>query len=284
MNKTCLIGTAAAALLLGACSGMSGGSAATAQKPSGNPAALDNAVATVNGKPISKNALRNLMAEIASQNNDQNVSEEKAVESLISRELLRQEAERLNLEKHPEVEGRIENVNRDVLAQADVDNFRKGLVVSDEEVRKEYDAKLSGADLTEFKARHILLGSEQEARDALASLKKGAKFADLAKKISRDPSAKQNGGDLGWFNPQQMVPEFANALAVLKNGETASAPVKTQFGWHVVQREDSRKQEPPPFETVKEPIRNILVGQKLQRHIEDMKDAAKIENTVSGKN
>lgn len=275
MNKTYLIG-AAVALLLGATSAM-------AEDDEDNISKADT-VASVNGKAISKNALRSLITEVEKQGGEQQkVPEEKAAEVLISRELLRQEAEKKNLQKSPDVNGRLENATRDVLAQAAVDNFRKGITITDDEARKEYDAKVASADLTEFKARHILVATEQEANDVLAKLKKGAKFPDLAKKLSKDPSAKQNAGDLGWFNPQQMVPEFSTAVAGLQNGEIASAPVQSKFGWHVIQREDSRKAEPPAFDTVKEQIRNVLIAQKLQQHVEELKKAAKIDNTLAGK-
>jgi len=102
----------------------------------------------------------------------------------------------------------------------------------------------------------------------------------LARKISKDPTAKQNGGELDWFNPKQMVPEFSAAVAGLKNGEITQAPVKSQFGWHVIQKEDSREQEatpPPPYDAVKEQFRNFLANQKLQKHVEELKAAAKIE-------
>ncbi|MFM8332532.1 MAG: peptidylprolyl isomerase [Candidatus Methylumidiphilus sp.] len=272
MNKTYLIG-AAVALLFGT-------SLAIADD---DDAPSADAAATVNGKAISKNAVRSLISDIEKQSGEQNVPEDKAVESLISRELLRQEAEKKGMQKTPSVQGRLENVTRDVLAQAAVEAFRKTITITDEEARKEYDEKVAGADLTEFKARHILLETEQEANDVLAKLKKGGKFPDLAKKLSKDPSAKQNGGDLGWFNPQQMVPEFTTAVAALKNGEISSAPVQSKFGWHVIQREDSRKGEPPAFDTVKEQIRNVMVTQQLQKHVEDLKKAAKIENSAAKK-
>ncbi len=279
-TKTSIIGAAAlAALALNGCSTI--GKGVSSGDASGG--SVDNAVAIVNGKPISKNSLNNLVSEIGKQNPDQTVSQEKILDSLVSRELLRQDAERQGLQKTPAVLGRMENVERDVLAQAAIDNYRKGIVVTDAECRKEYDAKVAGADLTEFKARHILVESDTEAREVISDLKKGGKFSDLAKKHSKDPSAQQNGGDLGWFNPSQMLPEFSTAVAGLKNGEIASEPVKTKFGWHVILREDARKQTPPSFEDVKEQIRNMLISQKLQQHIEELKKAAKIENLASGK-
>jgi peptidyl-prolyl cis-trans isomerase C len=271
------------ALLLVGC-GTTGDKQAVSAKSTANSAAnLDNAVATVNGKPISKNALRSLVAEISKQSGEENVPEDKAVDYLINHELLRQEAELLHLTNTPEVTGQLENVTRDAIAQLAVDKYRKGIVVTDEQARREYDTQIAGANFTEFKARHILVETEQEAKDILAKLKKGAKFTDLAKNLSKDPQAKQNGGDLGWFNPQQMVPEFTQAVAGLKNGETAPEPVKTQFGWHVIHRESSRKQEPKPFDAVKEQIKTVLIGQKIQAYVDSLRKEAKVENFVSSK-
>lgn len=243
-----------------------------------------NTAATVNGKAISKNALTSLISDVEKQSGgEQKVQQDKAVEVIIGRELLRQEAEKKGLAKNPEVAGRLENAARDVLAQAAVDDLKKTTKVTDEELRKEYDAKVGGADLTEYKARHILVSTEEEANSVIAKLKKGAKFPDLAKKLSKDPSAKQNGGDLGWFKAGQMVPEFSAAVAALQNGETSASPVQTKFGWHVIQKEDSRKGEAPAFDDVKEQIRNVMIAQKLQQHVEELKKAAKIENSLAGK-
>lgn len=281
MNKSHILGAVVtAALLLEGCSTL-GGKNASSDKDSG-AVSTENAAAIVNGKPISKNALNNFVSDLGKQNPDQPVSEDKAIDLLVSRELLRQDAERQNLQKNPAVTGRLENVNRDVLAQAAIDIYRKGIVVTDAEARKEYDAKIAGAELTEFKARHILVENEADANEVLDNLKKGAKFADLAKKYSKYPGAQQNGGDLGWFNSSQTLPEFAKAVASLKNGELAPAPVKTKFGWHVIQREDSRKQAPPAFDDIKEQLRTMLINQKLQQHIEELKKTAKIETMVSG--
>ncbi|MDD5034297.1 MAG: peptidylprolyl isomerase [Methylococcaceae bacterium] len=302
MNKKSLTAAAVASLLLfGGCDKKannetpikptSGTPPLSANSPAAPPAASappatpavkptpENTVAIVNGKPISRSTVQAVMAELTQRSGGHGgVPEEKIVDGLIARELLKQEAEKQNLASDPEVAAKIENATRDALVQAEVENLRKTIVVPDEELKAEYDKRIVAAKQTEFKARHILLETEQAAKDVLAKLQKGQKFEDLAKKLSKDPSAKQNAGDLGWFNPQQMVPEFSQALAGLKNGETTQAPVKSQFGWHVIQRQDSREQEPPPFDSVKEQLRNMLVGQKLQKHVEDLKASAKIEH------
>lgn len=237
----------------------------------------ENTVAIVNGKPISKALFQSIMAEVAQRSGGQAVPEDKVFEGLVARELLNQEAEKQNLANDPQVAAKLENARRDVLVQAEVERFRKTATVTEEEIKKEYDTRVAAMKATEYKARHILVDSEQAAKDVLAKLQKGAKFDELAKKLSKDPGTKEKGGDLGWFNPQQMVPEFSSAVAALKNGETAAAPVKSQFGWHVIQREDSREQTPPPYDAVKEQFRSMMLGQKLQKHVEELKAAAKIE-------
>lgn len=237
----------------------------------------ETVVVLVNSQPISRALLVSIMSEMAQRSGGQSIPEDKVIDGLIARELLRQEAEKQNLAKDPSVAMKIENAAREVLVQASVENFRKNAAVTEEELKKEYDTRVAAMKSTEYKARHILLDTEAEAKDVLAKLAKGAKFDELAKKLSKDPSAKQNGGELGWFNAQQMVSEFSGALATMKNGEVSKAPVKSQFGWHVIERQDSREQAPPPYDGVKEQIRNALIGQKLQKHVEDLKASAKIE-------
>jgi len=285
MKKHALCATAVASLLVFAgCNNPSD----TAQKSSSsNPTpssslvdakpTAETVVVIVNGQPISRAFLQSIMSEMAQRGGGQSIPEDKVVDGLIARELLRQEAEKQNLAKDPSIAMKVENAAREILVQASVENFRKNAAVTEEELKKEYDTRIAAMKGSEYKARHILLETEDAAKDVLAKLAKGAKFDELAKKMSKDPSAKQNGGELGWFNGQQMVPEFTAAVSALKNGETAKEPVKSQFGWHVIEREDSREQAPPPYDAVKEQFRNALVGQKLQQHVEDLKASAKIE-------
>ncbi len=148
--------------------------------------------------------------------------------------------------------------------------------VSDKELRKEYDSKVAGANLKEYKARHILLKSEADAKSVIAELDSGANFAELAKSKSTGPTAK-NGGDLGWFKPNQMVPPFAQAVSEMKKGSYTKKPVKTQFGWHVIKLEDERKLTPPKFEEVKEQIRSIKTNQKIQQYVIELRKKAKVD-------
>ncbi|MBS1214016.1 MAG: peptidyl-prolyl cis-trans isomerase family protein, partial [Proteobacteria bacterium] len=243
----------------------------------------EDVVATVNGKPISKESVAIMTSEIEQRRGPNSAPQDKIVDELISRELLRQEAEKQNLAAEPSNAARLENTQRIMLSQMAAENFIKNVAVTDEDLKKEYDQRVAAMKRTEYKARHILVEKEAEAKDIIAKLQKGAKFADLAKKLSKDPGSKENGGDLGWFSPQQMVPPFSEAVAKLKNGETTAAPVQSQFGWHVILREDEREQAPPPFDQVKEQIKSMMQTQKLQQHIADLKTAAKIERAAPPK-
>jgi peptidyl-prolyl cis-trans isomerase C len=275
MKQRSLIAAAiAGALLLGGCDNNAG---STGQAKSTFVPTPENTVAMVNGQPITRAAVDALTAEIQQKRGGEGVPEDKIVDELISRELLKQEAEKQSLVKDPAVAARIENSQRMLLSQIAAENFVKNATVSDEDVRKEYDQRVGEMKLTEYKARHILVETEATAKDVLKKLQKGEKFEDLAKKLSKDPGSKSSGGDLGWFNPQQMVAPFSDAVVALKDGETSSAPVQTQFGWHIIRREGSRDQAPPPFDDVKDQIRSMLQTQKLQQHIADLTSSAKIE-------
>ncbi|BBL75949.1 peptidylprolyl isomerase [Methylomagnum ishizawai] len=273
MKKYPLIAIAVASALLAAGSAQ----AADAAKPAGDP------IAIVNGKPISKAAFESVQAELARRPGGGSAPDDKIVEELIKREVLAQEAESQGLDKDPKFAARIENARRLAMAQNAVEHYMATLQVGDDELKKEYDQRIGANKATEFKARHILVDSEKTAKEVLAKLDKGGKFADLAKKYSKDPGSKDKGGDLGWFNPQQMVPQFSEAVTALKNGETTKAPVQSQFGWHIIQREESREQAPPPFDAVKDQLRNMLQSQKLQQHMAELESKAKIENRLPPK-
>jgi peptidyl-prolyl cis-trans isomerase C len=156
--------------------------------------------------------------------------------------------------------------------------------ITPDAMRKVYDeaVKQMGNE-EEVRARHILVTTEDEAKAVLADLKKGAKFEDLAKEKSKDPSAAAQGGDLGYFTKEQMVPEFADAAFKLEKG-ALSEPVKSQFGWHIIQVEDKRKKPAPDFETVKPQLEAYVVRKAQADLVTKLRDTAKIEKfDVSGK-
>lgn len=271
MKKTTLSLLIAGAATLGGCEQMS--------TPADNAPAVkkEDAVASVNGKFISKASLTELEAEIT-QRTGQEFPKAKLIDELVQRELLVQDAKQKQLDKTPELLEKLESLKNSLLSQADIQNFLKTNPITDAEIKAEYDSKVGGENKNEFKARHILVKTEDEAKKIIAELGKGAKFEELADKHSIDNATK--GGDLGWFAPNQMVQPFSEAVAALENGKYSQAPVQTPFGWHVILREDSRQATPPPLEAVKEQISPYLQRKKIQTMLEGLRSQAKVEILV----
>lgn len=239
-----------------------------------------DAVAVVNGQYIAKSTLADLEKEIAVRGQGQTFPKEKLIEELVQRQLLIQDALQKKLDQSPEVLTQLEGAKNTLLTQVDLQNFLKTNPVTDAELKAEYDSKVGGANATEYKASHILVKDEAEAKKLIAQLDKGAKFADLANKNSLDAKESQNGGELGWFAAGQMVEPFSEAVAKLEKGKYSKEPVKTQFGYHIILREDSRAQTPPPFDAVKEQLKPLLERKKVQKMVEDMRKQAKVEILV----
>ncbi len=235
----------------------------------------EDAIASVNGTYISKNALTILETELSQRGRgSQSFPQEKLIEELVQRELLIQEAVQKKLDTSSEFIERMATIRNSLLSQAAIQDYMKSNPVTDAEIRAEYEKNISTSG-TEFKARHILLKTEEESKAIIEELNKGADFAELAKTKSTGPSGPK-GGDLGWFNQGQMVPPFSEAVVALEDNKYTSEAVKTQFGWHVILREGSRAQTPPPFESVKEQIRPMLQRQKMQAFLDSLKNQAKI--------
>lgn len=228
-------------------------------------------LATVNGRPIPRSAIPQQHRPGPPGASD------KMRDELVQRELLRQEAEKLNLLADPEVAEKVDNALRMAVSQAAAEYYVEHGKATDEEIRKEYEEKSAPLKKTEYKLRHIVLASEAAARDAIARLRKGEKFEELAKKLSTDTASKAQGGELGWQSQEKLAAPVSTALAGLKNGELAPAPVQTAAGWEVIQREDFREKQPPAFEQVKDQIARGLQVKRFQQHIETLKAAAKIE-------
>lgn len=237
----------------------------------------EDAIAEVNGQYISKATLENLEKEIAERSHGQTFPKEKLIEELVQRELLVQDALQKQLDKSPEFIQQLDAAKKSILTQATLQNFLKSNPVTDADVKAEYDSKVVAETGTEFKARHILVKTEDEAKKLVAELDKGGDFAKLANTHSLDAKESQNGGDLGWFVASQMVAPFSEAVAKLEKGKYTKEPVQTQFGWHVILREDSRAQTPPPLEAVKDQLMPYLQRKKVQNMIETLRKQAKVE-------
>lgn len=252
------------------------------------PAAAQN-VAIVNGKPVPKARLVALEEQVAAQaaRTGRPVPpevQEQLKEEVIAREIFMQEAQRKGLEASPAYKSKMELARQSVLINELFTDYQAKHPVTDEEAKAEYErivgAQTPPAGAKEYKARHILVEKEDEAKAIVAQLKKGGKFEDIAKKQSKDPGSGANGGDLGWANPAGYVPEFADALQKLKKGETSDAPVKSQFGYHIIRVDDVREAkapDAPKFEDVKPQIMQQMQQQKLVKYQEELRAKAKVE-------
>jgi len=240
--------------------------------------AADEPVAVVNGKPISQKTydfyLRQLQAERPNANLAGN--RQLIINELVNRELLYQDAMKKKLDKDPDVAFALEQLRMNTMIQANVGKVAESMNITDEMLKKEYDEKIAKADISEYKARHILLKSEDEAKAVIKELDNGAVFSDVAKAKSTGPTG-PDGGDLGWFKAGQMVPPFAQALTQMQKGTYSKAPVQTQFGWHVILLEDTRKATPPKFEDVKPQLANMMRGQQINAYIQNLRKNAKVD-------
>lgn len=249
----------------------------------GNTPAAGDIAATVNGTPVSKSSVDKIIGQRSTMGQPDSPETRKAVINQIAMTMLvSQEAIKKNLDKTPEVIDQINLTQQSILANAFVEDYIKNNPVSDDMLKAEYDkvkAQMSG---TEYKARHILVAKEAEAKAIIAKLKKNPKLFDsLAKEYSKDPGSKNKGGDLGWFDPRGMVPEFGAAVAKLAKGKFTLEPVKTQFGYHVILLEDTRAKQVPTFEQVKPQLVKRVQDQNIKKLIDDMMAKAKIEITAS---
>lgn len=235
------------------------------------------AVATVNGKEISQQMYQAYVRqlEMRQHNGKIQIDRKRLINELVNRELLHQAALSMKLEKNPEIKFLMEQQKIDLLTKAAMKEIVDKSPVTESEIEATYKKMSANSNPMEFKARHILLKTEADAEAVIKKLDKGADFATLAKEKSTGPSAKK-GGDLGWFKPGQMVPAFSKSVMALKKGEYSKTPVKTQFGYHVIKLEDTRKIDPPKLDDVKDQIRGLLQQQRIQKYVAEMRKKAKV--------
>lgn len=274
---TVTLTVAAVAVMVSAC----GKSQQTAAPPvSETPASPP--VAIVNGTPLSRTDYDVYVKGLLQGKPQTDLTADQksqVLDELITMQLVSTQAIKDGLEKDPDVAARLDVLRMRVLADAESQKFLKGKEPTDAELRAEYDTALGSMDKTEYHARHILVGSKEQAESLIKKIKAGAKFEDVAKADSTDNS-KTSGGDLGWFTLSRMVKPFADAVKGLKKGEMTAQPVQTQFGWHIIKLEDTREVAPPPFEQVKTQVTNGVIQKKLQAFVEDLKKNAKIEKKM----
>jgi peptidyl-prolyl cis-trans isomerase C len=240
--------------------------------------ALAQNIAIVNGKPVPKARVDALAAQLAKSGRP--ISDDmqgQLKDEVIAREIFMQEAQKRGLDGSDDFKAQMELARQTLLIRELFADYQKKNPISDADIKAEYEKFAAANGGKEYRARHILVEKEDEAKAIIASLKKGGKFDEIAKKQSKDPGSGANGGDLDWANASNYVPEFSTALVKLNKGQTTEAPVKSQFGWHVIRLEDVREAQLPKLEEVKPQIAQQLQQQKLAKFQEDLRGKAKIE-------
>ena len=235
------------------------------------------AFATVNGQPISQSVYNAFVAEQKAQGAPDSPELQAAVkEELVRREILAQEAKKKGMDKNPNIQGQIELAKQAVLIRTYLSDYVKANPISEAQLKAEYDVIKNNLGSTEYKARHVLVEKEEDAKAIIAKLDKGEKFSELAKQ-SKDPGSKDKGGELGWSSPAAYVKPFGDALTKLKKGEYTKTPVHSDFGYHVIQLDDSRPANPPPFDQVKPQLQQRASQQQIENLVKELRGKAKVD-------
>jgi peptidyl-prolyl cis-trans isomerase C len=241
------------------------------------PATAQN-LAIVNGKPVPMARVDALTQQLARAGRA--VSPEmmgQVKDEIIAREVFMQEASRLGLDASEDFKVQMELTRQTILIRELIAIYQKNNPVTEADIQAEYDKFAAANSGKEYRARHILVEKEADAKAIIASIKKGAKFEDIAKKQSKDPGSGANGGDLDWAAAGSYVKEFSDAMVKLAKGKVTEAPVKSQFGYHVIRLDDVREAQLPKLDDVKPQIAQQLGQQKLMKYQEDLRAKAKIE-------
>ena len=234
-------------------------------------------VVTVNEVGIPKSRLDAILKERAAMGQRETEETRKAaLDELINREILVQEANRKGFSRNPDVRAQMELARQAILVRAVLQDIVKKTSVTDEALKAEYEKIKAQLGDKEYKARHILVEKESEAKDIISKLKRGEKMEDLAS-ASKDPGSKDKGGDLGWNVPANYVPPFAAALTKLQKGQFTQEPVKSQFGYHIILLEDTRPSKIPSFDEAKGHLVQQFQQQTLEKAIADLRSKAKVE-------
>ncbi|UDF37567.1 UNVERIFIED_ORG: peptidylprolyl isomerase [Shinella sp. XGS7] len=235
-------------------------------------------VAIVNGKPVPKARVELLVGQVTKNGQPRSPELEAQVrDEVVLREIFMQEAAKRGIPQSADYKAQMELASQSIMIRELFADYAKKNPVTDADAQAEYDKFKAQNSGTEYRARHILVEKEEEAKALIAQLKGGAKFEDLASKNSKDPGSAANGGDLDFANPGNFVPEFSKAMTELKKGEYTQEPVKSQFGFHIIKLEDTREAQFPAFEDVKPQILQRLGQQKLAAFQQELKSKAKTD-------
>lgn len=231
--------------------------------------------ARVNDVAISNNDLAEFAKAKRESQPEQTFTDKAIADEMIATEILHQEAISAGIANRPEVIEQIKRQESNILINTLMTEKFADLKFTDDELKAEYDRLIGLNDASEFKARHILLQTEEEAKVVIEELNSGANFEELAKAKSQGPSA-PNGGDLGWFKAETMVPAFADAVKDMEKGATTPEAVNTRFGWHVILLEDKRTTEQPGFEDVKQNVQQSLTRKTIESYVDELEGKATI--------
>jgi peptidyl-prolyl cis-trans isomerase C len=241
------------------------------------PAAAQN-IAIVNGKPVPKARMETLLMQATRSGQAVTPEMEKqARDQLVLREIFAQEAEKRGIGASREFRAQMELARQSLLIRELFEDHKRKNPITDAAAKAEYDKFKAQASGTEYRARHILVEQEAEARALIAQIKGGASFEELAKKNSKDPGSGANGGDLDFAKPDSYVPEFGQAMVRLQKGQMTDAPVKSQFGWHIIRLDDTREAPFPAFADVKDQVKQRLEQLQAQAFQEELRKRAKTD-------
>lgn len=236
-------------------------------------------IATINGEQITEADLALAISDLGAQFAQLPPEQQRAaaLSAIIEIRVLAMKGESDGIDKDAEFQRRMKFLQNRALHAAVVEKY-VDKAITEEEIRARYDQEVANTPpVNEVHARHILVGTEDEARAVITRLDAGEKFEDLANELTTDPSGKTSGGDLGWFGPGQMVPEFEKAALALEVGAYTKEPIQTQFGWHVIKVEDKRVRQPPAYEQVKEQVRSLLVREKYFALVKELRGTATVD-------
>lgn len=239
----------------------------------------DKVVATIGGKPVTEADIALAVSDLDEQ--FARLPEEQrraaALSAIIEIRVMADEAAAKGIDKDPAFQRRMAFLQQRALHAALIDT-EIAEKITEEEVRARYDQQIAATPpVNEVKARHILVKTKEEAEAIIKRLDAGESFEAIAKEVSTDPGSGANGGDLGWFGPGQMVPEFEQAAFALEVGAYSKEPVQSQFGFHIIKVEDKRQQQPPAFEQVKEQFRSMILREKYFALVEALRAKAAVE-------
>jgi len=236
-------------------------------------------VAIVNGKPVPKARVDLLVTQVTKSGQQQRTPELEAQvkDEVVLREIFMQEAEKRGIPASNDYKAQMELARQSIMIRELFSDFAKKNPVTDADAQAEYEKFKAANSGTEYRARHILVEKEDEAKALIKQINGGAKFEELASKNSKDPGSAANGGDLDFANPSNYVPEFSKALVALKKGEMTQDPVKSQFGYHIIKLEDTRDAQFPAFADVKPQILQRLNQQKVAAFQQELKTKAKTD-------